>query len=85
MAEATITISSGSQTSSITIPDAAVQRLLPMILDEYRPLHPGEDPTVVQSFLAGIRSRVLWDLRKYERGQFSPEPIDIGGDPDEAK
>ena len=81
MADATITITSGAASATFTVPDATVQRLLPMIQEEYRPHHPGEDPTIMESFAAGMRERIKVDLVRYEKGNYVPIPPDMGGDP----
>jgi hypothetical protein len=82
MADATITISSGSQAASWTIPDETVQRLVPMIREIYRPHHPGSNPNLLQQFAAGLRATIRRDLRRYDRSQWRFEVPDLGGDPE---
>ena len=66
MATVTITFQVGAQTTIVTLPDAAVERLQPMVESVYRPLAP-DGATLLESFAAGLRYTLLRDLRKFER------------------
>jgi hypothetical protein len=82
MAEATVTVEIGAQSSSFTIPDAAVQRIIPMVNAEWRQHHPGDDPTTLQIFAAGLKNTIRRALLRYEKQSFIPDPVDMGTDPE---
>ena len=82
MADATITVETGASSASFTIPDAAVQRIIPMVLAEYRQHHPGEDPTTIQQFAAGLWFHLKRDVLRYERQSYTPAAIDMGSAPE---
>lgn len=85
MADATITITHGAQSASFTVPEAAVQRITPMVLAEYRQHHPGADPTPLQMFLAGLWHHLRVDVLRFEQQSYTPDPIDMGQAPEGLK
>jgi len=84
MADATITVETGAASASFTIPDVSVQRIIPMVLAEYRQHHPGEDPTTIQQFAAGLWFHLKRDVLRHERQNFVPDDIDMGNAPESA-
>jgi len=84
MADATITVETGAQSTSFTIPDAAVQRIIPMVVAEYTQHAPGENPTTIQRFAAGLWFHLKRDTLRYERQNYTPDAIDMGSGPESA-
>lgn len=80
--DAIITVTSGAQSASFTVPNEASSRIIPMIEAVYRPLHPGNDPTLMQCFAAGFWHHLLIDTLRYERSAFTPDPLDVGDPPE---
>jgi len=72
MPDVTITIEAGAQSESLVITSDVVDRLIPMVEAVYGPLHQDPDPTLMQAFKAGVRSRIKEDLFRYERQQAMP-------------
>lgn len=79
MATVTITFEAGAQSHVVTLPDAAVARLQPMVEAYYQP-HAPDDATLLESFAAGLRRNLLRDLRRFERRASAWTPPEIEGE-----